>query len=178
MTRRLAVRIELPGPWVEVDPADPFPGRELAPVREAFASVGFRFASAPPGGRFCLGAALWEPPLPEFAGEPPLIASVVITEHANRTAVPVRKADGNAIVPVRAVERRTYPWPTPDIEAIEALQVSYLVPSPDGSTTFVAVFSTPNLPLQDDMEFLFDSIMATMSWVDEAADASLASSVD
>lgn len=166
----LRPQITLIGDWLEFDPQDPLPGPDYSEIRELLRNRGFPLALPTAAGRPLLGAVLWEWAMAEYPDAPPLAAVVILTEHEAERRLDVQLIDGRGIVPRRVVSRRRVEWPTPDVDVVEFLQVSYLVPAPGGDCYYTALFETPNLTIAADMEFLFDSIMATMVWVDEEAE--------
>jgi hypothetical protein len=165
---QLGVQLRLPDGWRDVDPYDPLPGQQYAEILRELVAMGLPGPKRSPDEPILLSSVLVEPPLPEFPDEPPLFASAVIQRRSGRDIVPVSVVEENAIVPIRNTGFRSIAFPG-DGPDVTFFVVTYYVPDPSGEGFYVATFATPNLPLQEEMEFLFDSIMSTMEWVEQDA---------
>jgi hypothetical protein len=160
------LQLTLIGPWQQFDPADPLPGAEYAELRQALTGLGWLPAPQYPDAALVLAATMIE--RDEDPDVVPLFASLFVHEHRGRVKAELTPA--GAIVPRRQKRILSADWPTPDIGVIEFSQLTYEIPLPRSDCFYTIAFATPNLARLPELEFVFDSIVATAMWIDEGTD--------
>jgi hypothetical protein len=162
------LRFSLIGPWVDVDPNAPFPNDTTGEATQALRDAGLLPVPVVPGSRVMLTASMTNPPAADDGIASPLYASLVVVERPG--AADVQTNSAGDIIPGRRERRLTLNWPDPEVGVVEFHEVTYTVPYPDAPLFVTFTFTTPNLPHIDELEWVFDSIVSTVEWVDPAAE--------
>jgi hypothetical protein len=156
------LQLTLIGPWRPFDQANPLPGAEYDELRQVLDGLGWLTVPQPPDAVLALAATMIEPD--EDPGTVPLFASLFAHEHRGRVKAELTPA--GAIVPRRRQRVFGVDWPTPDVGIVEFSQLTYQIPLPRSDCFYTVAFSTPNLTRLPELEFVFDSIVATAAWID------------
>jgi len=158
------LQISLIGGWQAFDPADPLPGDQFVDVRKQLGATGLLgHYQAPANATLALAATLAEWPDEIGPDSPPVFASLLMHQHTG--SVKVDFTDDGDIVPQRRVRRFSADWPADDVGQVQFHQVSYLIPLPESPVFYTLLFTSPNIPLADELEFLYDTIVSTIEWI-------------
>jgi hypothetical protein len=98
--------------------------------------------------------------------EPPLVASLTVIELDSPPEL-LRIKDGSQ-EPVVRRDEVDLDWPA-GVGAVRIHRVTYIVATPDDQRALALMFATPNIPLTDAMDVLFDSIVAGAQFFSEQA---------
>ncbi|MDQ1743356.1 MAG: hypothetical protein QOE23_1695 [Pseudonocardiales bacterium] len=157
------LQLTLIGPWCPFDPADPLRGSEYGELRQELTGLGWLPAPHPSDASLALAVTMIEPG--EDPDVVPLFASLFVHEHRGRVKAALTPA--GAIVPGRRKRTFSVDWPTADIGIVEFSQLTYEIPLPGSDCFYTMAFTTPNLTRLPELEFVFDAIVSTATWIDE-----------
>jgi hypothetical protein len=160
------LQLTLIGPWRPFDPANPLPGAEYDALRRELNGLGWLPAPQYPDAPLALAATMIEQD--EDPGVLPLFASLFVHEHRGRVKAELTSA--GAIIPRRRKRIFSADWPTPDVGVVEFSQLTYEIALPQSDCFYTVAFTTPNLTRLPELEFVFDSIVSTATWIDEGGD--------
>ena len=158
------LRFSLIGPWVGVDPNAPFPNDTTGDAARALRDAGLLPVPVVTGARVLLTASMTNPPADDVGTASSMYVSLVVMERSGTADVQMN-SDGE-IIPGRRDRRIALNWPDPEVGTVEFHEVAYTVSYPGAPTFVTFTFTTPNLPHIDELEWIFDSIVSTVEWVD------------
>lgn len=157
MSEHSLFSLVLPDSWDQVDPEVMTDRTAIEPLLALTPLVSNALAlartDAPPILAANLALPIWADDETSIAGL--LTASLLVTE-------------GEGPCPVMHVPSHITKI-TLEGETCEVLVVQHLVPGPAANHFAVMTFTTPNTPLREQFEGLFERIAATAAWVESAA---------